>query len=200
MTRESAKDKLIEAAHSLMLTKGFPATTVDEICEAAGVSKGSFYHFFKSKEELGLAVLEAFYKRTMERLMEAEFTKVTDPLARVHAFFDHTEAVSEKLWGRGCLLGAFATDLAETNPRMRRRVSALFRVMTRGVAEVLDPAVKAMNANKAKAEKGPSATELAELFIAVIEGAVLLAKAHNDWRHVPKAIESFRHYIQVPSR
>ena len=59
MSEPKTKDKLIEAALRLMLAKGYPATTVDEICASAGVSKGSFYHFFATKEELALAAVQA---------------------------------------------------------------------------------------------------------------------------------------------
>ena len=62
-THSPTKEKLLEAAQQLMLAKGFPATTVDEICEAAGFTKGSFFHYFESKEHLGKEVLDRFYQK-----------------------------------------------------------------------------------------------------------------------------------------
>ncbi len=55
-TKQDAKAKLLDAALSVIRTKGFSATTVDELCSAAGVTKGAFFHHFKSKDELGVAV------------------------------------------------------------------------------------------------------------------------------------------------
>src|SRR5689334_24216214 len=60
-TYTPTKEKLLDAAQQLMLSKGFPATTVDEICDTAGFTKGSFFHYFESKEQLGKEVLNRFY-------------------------------------------------------------------------------------------------------------------------------------------
>ncbi len=100
-----------------MLAKGFAAATVDEICAAAGASKGSFYHFFDSKESLGLATLDAVFTRMVERLRNG----------------------AHELWGDGCLVGSFALDVGESNPAIRAEVSRLFSDLKRGLAEWFQP-------------------------------------------------------------
>ena len=63
MQKQTAKEKVILASQRLMMAQGYTATTVDEIVAAAGVAKGSFYHAFKSKEELALAALDDYFRR-----------------------------------------------------------------------------------------------------------------------------------------
>jgi TetR/AcrR family transcriptional repressor of nem operon len=190
MSKSDTKEKLVDAARRLMLSKGYAATTVDEICEEAVLSKGSFYHFFSTKEEIGLAALEAFHQRGQKRLSEGPFTAVADPVERVFSFVDHAESVSKDLWSEGCLLGTFAVDLAETHPAVRKRVSELFDKSIANLAKVFEPIAS-------KNKNGPSAQELAEHFISLLEGAIVLGKAYDDIKRIPESIREFKRYLQV---
>ncbi len=191
MAMGTAREKLIEAAQALMLSRGYPATTVDEICEMAGVSKGSFYHFFHTKEEMGLAVLEAFQARNDRLIADGPQAGVADPVERALALVDHLIAAAGEMWGSGCLLGNFALDLAETNPTIRQDVSDRFRRVAAGLSEGMAPL-----AAEAGVLDGPSAQELAEQFIIVVEGALVLAKAHKDWSYVTRALDRFRRDVR----
>ncbi len=82
------KEKLLDAAQQLMLAKGFPSTTVDEICETAGLTKGSFFHYFASKEQLGKEVLNRFYVFLQQTSQQGSFRKKSDPLQRVYGYVD----------------------------------------------------------------------------------------------------------------
>ncbi len=183
----TAREKIVEAAQVLMLSKGYPATTVDEICESAGVSKGSFYHFFKTKEDLGLAVLEAFQARNDRLIADGPQAEVSDPTERALALVDHLIVAAGEMWGSGCLLGNFALDLANTNPRIRQDVSDRFQRVAAGLAAGMAPL-----GAEAGVPNAPSAPELAEQFIVVVEGALVLAKAHKDWSYVTRALDRFR--------
>ena len=173
-----------------MLSKGYPATTVDEICEEAGVSKGSFYHFFNKKEDLGLATLAHFFRRAVNEMQVGPFTQISDPIERAFGFVDHIEAKSTFLWTDGCLLGNFAVELADTNPAMREEVSRMFDQTTDGMASMLSPIAERAG------KHGPTASELAEMFLAVLEGSILLARAHQDPERIPKAVRRFRGYLE----
>ena len=187
MTKLTSKEKLIDAAQTLMLSKGYTATTVDEICEQAGVSKGSFYHFFETKEDLGLAVVDAFQARNDRLVAEGPQTQLSDPVEQSLALLDHLIASAGELWGSGCLLGTFALDLADTNPTIRDAVSARFEAVASGLADGLEPMFSRGGRQNAR-----SARELSEQFIIVVEGALILAKAHKDWSYVDRALERFR--------
>lgn len=190
MKGRTVKDQLVQSALRLMLDKGYAGTTVDEICEAAGASKGSFYYFFQTKEDIGLAALESFYDRAQQLMSGGTYMKIEDPVERVFGYLDHAEAVSKKIWGDGCLLGIFATDLARTRPAIRKRVIALFDRTTAVVAQIFEP-IAALRPN------GPTAVQLAEWYLAILEGAIVMAKAHNDWKRIPQALQGFRGYLRL---
>jgi len=177
---------MLEAAQALMLSKGYPATTVDEICELASVSKGSFYHMFDSKEELGLAVLEAFQARNQRLITAGPQAHVADPEDRALQLLDHLMAGASETWGSGCLLGSFALDLADTHPVIQEAVSEKFRQVAAELAEGMAPLGR-----EGGHPDAPSGAEIAEEFIVVVEEALILAKAHEDWSCVIRALERF---------
>src|SRR3989338_3643231 len=88
------KDRLLDAAKRLMLAKGFAATTVDEICEGAKLTKGSFFHYFESKDQLGKVLLERFCAEG-QQMHEACCGAETDPLKRVYNYIEGTIALSK---------------------------------------------------------------------------------------------------------
>jgi TetR/AcrR family transcriptional repressor of nem operon len=190
MSVKNAKEKIVQSAIRLMLDKGYAGTTVDEICENAGVSKGSFYHFFKAKEDIGVAALEGYIKRGEELMRLGDFMKIEDPIQRAFAYLDHAETVSKDLWGDGCLLGNFALDLARTHPAIRSRVTALFDGTIDKVAQIFQPIASLR-------EDGPDSSQLAEQYIAMLEGSIVLAKAHDDWKRIPRGIQAFRGYLRL---
>ncbi len=190
MSASTAKEKLIQAALRLMLDKGYAGTAVDEICESAGVSKGSFYHFFKTKEDIGLAALEAFIQGAEKLISRGSFMEIEDPIQRVFGYLDHAEAVSKEIWGDGCLLGTFAIDLARTHPVIRSRVTALFDKAAANVAQIFKPIAVLR-------QDGPTAVQLAEQYLAMLEGSIVLAKAHDDWKRIPQGLQAFRGYLRL---
>lgn len=189
MKSGTVKDQLVHAALRLMLDKGYAGTTVDEICQAAGASKGSFYYFFETKEDIGLAALESFYDGAQKLIQNGKYMEIKDPIKRAFGFLDHAEAVSKKIWGDGCLLGTFATDLARTHPAIRKRVIALFERTTAVVAQMFAPIA-------ARRRKGPTAVQLAEQYLAILEGSIVLARAHDDWKRIPRGLQAFREYLR----
>lgn len=183
----NAREKLIEVSYELVLTKGYSATTVDELCEAAGVSKGSFYHFFKSKEELGLALLDDFLQQSKVRFLGGDFRMETDPMKRMFGFLEHTEKYAHQLWSKGCILGTFAGELGNTGERIREKISSMFQGVVEGVAEFFLPVEERFPGNELY-----SAKRLAELYIVLIEGAIVLCRAYDDFRPLERSVERFR--------
>lgn len=194
-TQPDTKTRLLEAAYGLMLSKGCLATSVDEICEAARVSKGSFYHFFESKQELTLAVLEHHMAEAQAVLEEGlALSGVAGP-QRAVLYVKHLEEEAEERWRDGCLIGSLAVEMAETNPEVRQRISQVFRDLTDYFETVFMPLCRANRGPHA-----PSPRELAEQLIVVIEGGVVLSRAHFDPRFVTQALRGFRRYIEMLAR
>jgi TetR/AcrR family transcriptional repressor of nem operon len=189
--RSDAKTRLLDAAYMLMLTKGYPSTSVDEICESAGVSKGSFYHYFKSKQELTLAMIEHHMADAKETIEGGLDLTGVEGAERAIRYVKHVEDGAEDIWKDGCLIGSLALELAETNPEVREKVSQVFRDLTDHFERVFAPLCQAH-----RGPDTPPPRELAEQFIAVIEGGVVLSRAHLDRRFVPQAIRCFRRYLE----
>jgi TetR/AcrR family transcriptional repressor of nem operon len=182
-----SEEKLLSAAKALFLSRGYAATTVDAICERAGLSKGSFYHFFGSKDELGLAVLDWSLQRGTAILESGPHAAITDPVQHGLAYLNHVENCSDELWGTGCLLGSFALELADANEPMQKAISAMFQAVSDAIAAKLEPLVAASAPGSVV-----SAPELADQFLGSLEGSIILAKAHRDPSRVPKAVRAFR--------
>jgi len=191
-TRPIAKDKLLDAAERLMLTKGFVATTVDEICHQAGLTKGSFFHYFKSKEDLGKSVLDRFCQVRLELLQQSPSQKNTDPLERIYGRIDFAIEMSKSpLAQNGCLLGNFAQELSDTHPQMRSLCAQHFTDWASLLKKELDEA-KAKHRPEALLDTG----SLAEHLIAIIEGALILAKAKQDMKVMEQSLLHFRRYVK----
>lgn len=185
----TTREKLLQAGLALMLSKGYAATTVDEICAAAGVSKGSFYHAFESKEHLALAILDDYFQRQIDAYGNGPHRDIRDPRARALAFVDHVEATAGGMWRHGCLLGVFALDMADSSPTIQARLAELFERMACGLTRLFEPLLEGSRPER------PSARELADHFIATVEGSIVLAKAHQDGGRIADGVRAFRRYL-----
>jgi TetR/AcrR family transcriptional repressor of nem operon len=186
------KQKLLDAALELMLAKGYTATSVDDVCTAAGLTKGSFFHYFESKEDLGKAVAERFYAGMHASLQSAPFLQEPDPLDRVVGFVDFliAKAGNPRL-ANGCLLGTFVQELSETHPQIRNVCADCFGKQADWLAGELELA-KAKHAPRASWK--PKA--LAEHLIAIAQGAIILAKAKRDRKVIEESLEHYKEYLR----
>ena len=191
-TVNQSKERILAAAKELFLARGYAATTVDAICEKAELTKGSFYYSFDSKEDLGLAVLDWSLQRSVQMLASGPHVRISDPVEKAFAFLKHLEKCSPDLWSAGCLLGSFALELADTNSRMREVVAGMFQAVADNFAENLQPI-----ADQCSGKHGRAASELADTLLGLIEGSIILAKAHRDPTRIPKAIRGFRRSLEI---
>lgn len=182
MAKSDTRHKIIVAANSLMLARSYTATSVDDICVQAGVSKGSFYHFFPTKEDLGLTLLDAIYQAGVDRIRDGDYVRIADPVQRMSGFFDHLEAIAPELWDHGCLMGNFATELGESNPAIAKQVDRLFTKLAGAMVPIFAPVLGSTD----------EALALAEQLLAVIEGGIIMARAHGDLNRIATGIRHFR--------
>lgn len=173
-----------------MLERGYADTTVDEICALAGLSKGSFYHFFNSKEAMGLAMLDRANEVGIKRWFEGPFMAEHDAKRRLMAFLLTTEENSPELWGKGCLLSSLVTDLATTHPSIRQRVAEQFTRIIQRLSVLFQPLA-------APGGGQPTAADLAESYLGTLEGAVLLARAFQDPERIRQVLTAFRRQLRL---
>ncbi len=187
------KEKLLDAAQRLMLAKGFPATSVEEICETAGLTKGGFFHYFESKDDLGAAVLDRYAQRGLGGFDTASFRRQRDPLKRIMASIDFwIDYINDPATECGCLLGNFAQELSDTHPAIRARCAQYFDQWTRMLQRDFEDA-KAAHRPRARIDTGG----LAEHYVAVLEGALLMAKAKRDRKIVERNLTHLKRYIRT---
>lgn len=174
-----------------MTGRGYSATTVDSIVERAGVAKGSFYHAFKSKEELALAALEDYAATTWKVLAAGPYRDQQDPALRALGFLDYMIASADSLWSRGSLLGSVAVEVAANHPSLNVSIGALFDRFEDKFVRLFAPALTDCRVTDV------SAKALAVHLMAVIEGSIITAQSHNDGQHLADGLQHFRRYLAL---
>ena len=188
----SSKTKLLDAALTVIRTKGYSATTVDDICHSAGVTKGSFFHHFKSKDELALAAAEHFSDMADGLFAKAPYHAANDPADRVLGYIDFRAAMlTYQIPEYTCLLGTMVQEAYLTHPAIReacdRHITAHAAMVAKDIAEA-----KRLHAPKAKW----SPESLAFYTQAVLQGAFILAKAKGGPEVARDAVAHLRRYIE----
>lgn len=185
------KDNLLEAAKELMLEKGYATTSLDEICEKAKVTKGSFFHYFESKEELAKELLKQFASANENLMREAMLQAGDDPLERVYALLDFAIGMSKNPEAKGCLVGIISQELSETHTKIRSICAESFERTANLIRKDLI-AAKAQYAPKSSID----IKDLAEYFIALGQGSMILMKAKQDRSIMQKNIILFKKYLK----
>lgn len=189
--KKDARSKLLDAAIAVIRAKGYAATTVDGLCEAAGVTKGAFFHHFKSKDDLGVAAADHWSATTGAFFADAPYHDLADPLDRVLGYV----AFRKELLRGGvpdftCLVGTMVQETYETSPMIR---DACDRSIS-GHAATLEADIEAAMAERGMAP-GWSATSLALHTQAVLQGAFILAKAKGGAEIAADSIDHLMRYL-----
>jgi TetR/AcrR family transcriptional regulator, transcriptional repressor for nem operon len=179
------REKLVRTAEALMLREGYCAMRVDDVIRKSGLSKGSFYHFFDSKEALGLAALEHYYADRVARLADGAYTTETDPLRRAQGFLKHASQVAADLWKTGCLLANLATDAAGSSRVIANALEKRTSDLRALLADLLGPL----------ATPEITATDLADQFLVCIEGSIVLARIYDDPTYLRAGPKQFQRYL-----
>jgi TetR/AcrR family transcriptional repressor of nem operon len=177
----------------VMRQKGYAATTVDDVCAAAGVTKGSFFHHFESKESLGVAAADHFAAMAAGLFGQAPYRQLADPVERLLGYVDFRIAILRgPICQFSCLLGTFAQELYETHPAIR---AACERHMGEHVAELV------RDVEEAKAKYRPGAEWTAEgvgyHVQAVLQGALIFAKVRQGPEVAVECLQHLRRYLEM---
>lgn len=184
--------KLLDTAMHVMRLKGYAATTVEDICKAAGMTKGSFFHHFASKEELGIAAAEHFASMAAGLFGTAPFRAHPDPVDRLLGYVDFRIAIlTGEICQFSCLLGTFVQELYDTHPAIR---SACEKHLNDHVADL------AKDVAEARAVHAPdapwSAESLATFMQTVLQGSLIFAKARQGPEVAVEALSHLRRYLE----
>jgi TetR/AcrR family transcriptional repressor of nem operon len=171
--RGKHRDHLLDVGLRLFRERGFAATGVAEIAQAAGVPKGSFYNYFPSKEAFALEVLERYREAACQRVRASLSTPALSPLERVRrAFSDQEIDLAAEHWSGSCLAGRLAQELAGEHPCFREPLDRTFVCIATELAGVLREAQAA-----GELDPGEDVEGLAGFLVTAWQGTLMRAKS-----------------------
>ncbi len=174
------KENLINSAIELIGTRSYNAVGVQELCEHAGVKKGSFYHFFPSKRDLTLEALDLIWKKFKEETLDPVFNSNASTLDKFETLlrvsYEHQSDMKDcKGCVTGCGFGNLALELSTQDEGIRKKIEVIFCEWTKYMERII---VQAVKEGVLPPETDPAATSQA--MVAYIEGMTLLGKTFND--------------------
>ncbi len=188
-----SKTKLLDAALQVIRAKGYSATRIEDVCAAAGVTKGSFFHHFKSKEDLALAAADYWSSTTAELFAGAPYHDHADPLDRVLSYVEFRKSLLQGTVEEfTCLVGTMVQEAFATDPAIRDACDAS---ISGHAATLEDDIAAAMTLYGVKADW--TAKSLALHTQAVLQGAFILAKAKGGPAVAIDSVDHLKRYIKL---
>ena len=173
-----AKEKLMDAVFELVWTGSYGTTTIDQICEKAGVKKGSFYYFFESKADLAAAAFDGAWEVGRSKL-DGIFSATVPPLARLRKYCDYAYQFQSEIkakYGRvlGCPQVSLGCEVCTQEDKLQKKIQEILDYKRR----YLESAVR--DAHAAGLIKAPDAAAKARMIQAYYEGVLTQARIEND--------------------
>ena len=170
--KEGTKDLLLEAGLDIMLEKGYNNTGIQEVLQRVGVPKGSFYYYFDSKEEFGLAIIDLFDCMYTEKVRISLDDKTKTPLQRLRTYCEEgRKMLEEQKCRKGCLIGKLSSEMADQSEIFRARLEEILTKWRNRFAKTIKEGQEA-----GEIPKELDTVELAEFFLSGWEGAVTRSK------------------------
>jgi TetR/AcrR family transcriptional repressor of nem operon len=192
-TRHESKTRLLQAALTVLRTKGYTATRIEDVCEEAGLTKGSFFHHFSTKEELAIAAADYWSEITSALFSAAPYHTPVDPLERVLAYVDFRKALLQgELPDFTCLVGTMTQEVYDTHPAIRE---ACEHSISSHAATLVPDIQAAIKQHSIKTDW--TAESLALFTQATIQGAFILAKAKHTREVAAECIDHLRRYLEL---
>lgn len=189
MAQADTRDRLVEAAADLFLKQGYHATGIAQILREAGARSGSLYHFFPTKEDLLLAVLERYRDMLHPAVIDPVFERVSDPLERVFGVLDgYRRMLVYTECAQGCPIGNLALELSESHPAARRLIADNFTGWRDAVRRCFEDA-------RDRLPEPADTEQLATFVLTTMEGAVMLARAYRSLEPYDVAVTRLRDYF-----
>jgi TetR/AcrR family transcriptional repressor of nem operon len=193
----ATRDAIVEAATRLIHVNGYNHTSLDDVLRESGVGKGNFYYHFKSKEELGYAILDRLVASFLERTLEPCFSDpAVRPLAQIRCFLDRVlETQRAGNCVGGCAMGNLASELSDVHEGFRTRLASVF-------AAWRDRLTVALRQAQVRGELDPGCdpATAAQFLVASLEGAILMTKVSKDIAVMEQCVGELKRYLAHDER
>jgi len=194
-TRSSSRDALLDAAVAVVRTQGLHATTVDDLCAAAGVSKGAFFHHFASKEDLAIAAADHWSVTTGGLFADAAYHEAEDAADRVLGYIDlRASLIGDAIERYSCLVGTMVQEAYATNPAIRDACAASILCHAATLEADIAEALTAAGADVP--DVAAEAASLARHTQVVLQGAFVVSKAADDPAVARDSVRHLRRYFE----
>lgn len=191
--RGDARTRLLDAARDLIRARGYAATTVDDLCRTAGVTKGAFFHHFESKEALGVAVAKQWTELTSALFAAAAYHAPKDPLERVLAYIEfRKQLIAGDFCQFTCLAGTLLQEIYDCSPTMR---DACAQSILGHSASLEADIAEAMKLHSI--EGAFTAESLARHTQTVIQGSFIMAKATGNPETAREGLDHLARYVEL---
>jgi TetR/AcrR family transcriptional repressor of nem operon len=190
----STREAILTAALRLMEAQGYRNTALDDVLRESGVGKGNFYYHFRSKEELGYAILDQLVAAFLERTLSPCFSSPDGRrLAQIRCFLDRIREIQKERNGvGGCPLGNLVAELSDLHEGFRTRLNDVFSAWR-------DRLTVALREARERGEVGADcrADAVAHFLVASIEGALLMTKLSKDLGGLEQCVEEMKRYLTL---
>jgi TetR/AcrR family transcriptional repressor of nem operon len=192
-TQKTAKDKLLEAAFKLIRSKGYTATTVDDLCDEAKVTKGTFFYYFDTKEALAVAAATHWSSVTGEFFKAAPYHQHDDPFDRLIGYIEFRKDILQgEVQDFTCLVGTMVQEMYLSSPDIKNACHQSIFDHARQLEHDI------VEAKERYAPQAPWTAESIALHTqAVIQGAFILAKANGNAAIAADSIDHLKNYINI---
>jgi TetR/AcrR family transcriptional repressor of nem operon len=188
---KSTRQRLVDSALFLFWQSGYAGTGVSEILARAKVNAGSFYYFFKTKEELLLAVLEYYIQTLQPVVMQPVFSATDNPVERIFGVLEfYRRNLIATNCTYGCPIGRLALEIPEEQFRVHKRLADNFDGWTAAIEKCLEDARDQLPANVDR-------KSLSQFVLTVMEGGVMQARAHRSLEPFDASVAHLRGYFQL---
>lgn len=191
------REKILQAAARLIALKGYHDAKLEEVLDAAQVTKGAFFHHFRDREDLGFAVLDWHMdqRRQLLDVIEQDLPvgKKADPLQQVFRRLDAIQEMVRRREGRkgGCIIGNLSTALSDCHDGFRKRLAECFDEMAQEFQPDLEAAARPL-----RRARRPDINELARYIVSVIEGAIMQARTLEDSKLLPRQFAYLKDHLK----
>jgi len=190
----TTRDQILDAAARLIHLRGYHCTSLDDVLRESGVGKGNFYYYFKSKEDLGYAILDQIIGSFLERTLEPCFSDPEGPaLEQIRCFLDRLlEMQRARNCVGGCPLGNLAAELSDVHEGFRGRLASVFATWRERLTLVLSSAqIRGTVDSSCRPEA------VADFLVASLEGAILLTKLTKDIAVMEQCVAETKRYLSL---